>query len=201
MSLSAVSRIFCPWQIPLASISSRDSNLNSPRQTYFSARASSSMGTPVRKPKAADIDAEHRRGGTGDVAGDAQHRAVAAKDQKQIHFARERGGVAVQRTALRPARWMSRAALRMISAQAALFGIADKPDALDFVSFRFFNQHQKFFVARRTEQRRFKHIPPAKSLCAATKSCSSSNTRSWMAASVMTPGLCPLRPCPPQIAV
>ena len=31
--------------------------------------------------------------GTGDFAGDAQHGAVAAKDQQQIHLARQGGGV------------------------------------------------------------------------------------------------------------
>jgi len=56
---------------------------------------------------------------------------------------------------------MSRAALRRILAQSGLSALPIRPTRLIW-SAVFFNQHQKFFVARGTEQGGFNHIPPAK---------------------------------------
>ena len=55
---------------------------------------------------------------------------------------------------------MSRAALRTMSAQAAFSELPMRPMRL-ILSACFFNQHQKFFVAGRAEQRRFNHTAPA----------------------------------------
>ena len=66
-------------------------------------------------------------------------------------------------TALRPARRMSCAALRRISAQAAFSEFPISPMRL-ILSAYFFNQHQKFLVARRAEQRRFRHTAPVQTV-------------------------------------
>ena len=102
------------------------------------------------KAKTADVDPEHRRGRAGDFAGNVQHRAVAAKHQQQVHFARQRGGVAAHGTfqSGQPggpgvAQHLSSGALNeprgFANAVGAggLVGIADQPDAFDFVSLFF----------------------------------------------------------------
>src|SRR6266850_1685286 len=63
--------------------------------------------------------------------------------------------------ALRPARWMSCAALRMMPAQAAFSVLPTSPTTLIFLVC-LFNQRQKFLIAGRSEQGRFNHIAPAK---------------------------------------
>jgi len=62
--------------------------------------------------------------------------------------------------ALRPARWMSCAALRMMPAQAA-FSILPTSRRLLFFSLSF-QSAPKIPYCRRAEQGRFNHIAPAK---------------------------------------
>ena len=87
MSLSAVSRIGRPWQRPL------DLDQGAGFEFEFAVpdvvqRAGQFVGRHGgEKTEAADVDAEHGRGGAGDVAGGVQHGAVAAEDEQQIHFA------------------------------------------------------------------------------------------------------------------
>ncbi len=112
--------------------------------------------------------------GTGDLPRGVQHGAVAAEDQEQIHRAGQ-GGHLRQRRALQPrepggdffANHRASAAPDELRGGADTRGasgflrVAHEADALEMVS-DFFNQCQKFFVARRAEQGRFNHTAPAK---------------------------------------
>ena len=102
------------------------------------------------KAKAADIDPEHRRGRASDFAGDVQHRTVAAKHQQQVHFARQRSGVAAhgifqsgQPGGPGVAQHLSSGTLNKSRGLANAVGtggfieIADETDAFDFVSLFF----------------------------------------------------------------
>src|SRR5271154_1713201 len=158
MSFNADARIFFPLPMPEASINARDSNLNSPFQTHFNARASAAAGTPVRKPRPPILTP---RIGVGEPAISRATPSIVPSPPKTKSKSTSRASDAASPStnALRPARWMNRAALRMMAALAGLSGLPMSPMRL-ILSACFFNQHQKFFVARRAEQRRFRHAAP-----------------------------------------
>ena len=139
MSFSAVSRIFFPWQLPVASMSARDSNLNSPRQTHFQrARRVPSEGTAVRKPRPPMLTPRIGVCEPAICRGDVQHRAVAAENQQQIHLARQRGRRRSSTTACAcRQRCDEPRGLAEVRGARGLLGIADEADALDFVSLFF----------------------------------------------------------------
>lgn len=101
----------------------------------------------------------------GDFAGDAEHGAVAAEDEQEVGPARERGGVRADRAAqagelrgggfgqdFAPAAPDELRGLLQEGAVRDFARVGDQPDPFDVVS-QFFKQRQKFFVARRAEQR------------------------------------------------
>ena len=86
----------------------------------------------------------------------------------------------------RPAR-MSWAAWPTQLAQATLFGVADQPDAFDFVS-RIFSINTRNSLLPAGPSSGDSVTPHQRRPgCAATNSCNSRSTRSWIAGSVMTP--------------
>src|SRR5882724_4435249 len=167
MSLSAASWIFFPLQIPLTSINARDSNLKLPLQICFSACASWLDGTAVRKPSPPML---MPRMGVGEPAMSRAARSIVPSPPKTRSKSDSRASVAMSpsTTALRPVLWMSRAALRMIAAHEALSEFPMRPMRF-ILSACFFNQHQKFFVSRRAEQRRFRHAAPVQIILSGDK--------------------------------
>src|SRR5882757_3000887 len=158
MSLSAEARIFFPLPLPVASIKARDSNRNSPFQTHLRAEASSADGTPVRNPRPPILTPSI---GVGEPAMSRATPSIVPSPPKTSSRSTSRASDAASPStkALRPALWMSRTALRIVAAQAALSEFPMRPMRL-ILSACFFNQHQKFFVARRADERRFRHTAP-----------------------------------------
>src|ERR1035437_7221489 len=174
MSLSAAALIFFPRPVPVASMSARDSNLNSPRQTTFSASASLSEGTAVRKPRppmltpsmgvlepaicraVCSIVPSPPKSTSKSTA-----RARAATRGTASHFNFASCAVISSQTTSRPLRWMRRAAARTLAAHADFSALPTRPMRWKW-SVDFFNQGQKLFVAGRAEQGRFNHTAPAK---------------------------------------
>ena len=103
-----------------------------------------------QEPQAADIDAENRRARAGGFPRDAQHGAVTAEHEQQVHFPRQGGGVgANDRIKSRKLRG-SRVAVKLAPGGGdEPSGLADRPgarglvrisnnaDSFDFVSQRF----------------------------------------------------------------
>ena len=75
----------------------RDSRRNSPFQTCFSAFAHFRGGNGGKEAEAADVDSQDGSAQPGDFAGDAQHGAITAEDEKQIHRFGQGGGVRINR--------------------------------------------------------------------------------------------------------
>src|SRR5471030_1249243 len=100
--------------------------------------------------------------GVGDPAMSRAARSIVPSPPKTRSKSDSRASVAMSPStmALRPALWMSRAALRIISAQEDFSEFPMRPMRF-ILSACFFNQHQKFFVARRSEQRRFRDAAPS----------------------------------------
>ena len=106
-----------------------------------------SGGNRREKTQPADVDAEQRRLRAGDFPRGAEQGAVAAEDQQQIHRARQRGGVRTDISPQAGGLGGGGVAINLPARRAdqpgglghglgagGLAGVADQPDALDFVS-------------------------------------------------------------------
>jgi hypothetical protein len=173
MSLSASGDEFFPVEDPGGLDQRAGFKFVFARPDVFQRFASLSDCTAVRKPRPPMLTPSIGVFGTGDLPRGVQHRAVAAEDEQQINFARQRRGVRHGRTFqfrqravissqtnFRPP-LMRRAAARTLAAHADFSALPTRPMRWKW-SADFFNQRQKFFVAGRAEQGRFNHTAPAK---------------------------------------
>jgi hypothetical protein len=99
-----------------------------------------------KEAQSADVDAQQWCGGTSDVLRGAQHRAVPAEDHQQIHLARERGDVAIHKRFAPGALDETRRPADNAGA-LGLLGIADQPDAPDFICFQKWNASERLLFA------------------------------------------------------
>src|ERR1035437_358145 len=164
--------IFLP-QRTLASTRSRDSNRNSPRQICFKAAASSVEETAVRKPNppmlmprmgvAESLTSRATRSivpSPPNTSSKSTSRLSAAMSGQTAALMPASCAVAGSLKTFRPAARISRAAFCTVRAKETFSEFPTSPMRL-ILSASFFNQCQKFFVACRAEQRRFRDAAPA----------------------------------------
>src|SRR5437016_3714906 len=147
--------------------------MNSPDQTHARALGNMSEDAAVRNPRPPTL---MPRIGVGEPATSRATRNIVPSPPNTrirsaccvnwrapalpLAFSPARSAVALSERTTRPASTIIEAAFWTAGRQATLSGLAIRPTRLILLA-SFFKQRQKFLVARRAEQRRFRHAQPA----------------------------------------